>query len=712
MNRTSNWQLALDVAATLSLPVFPCREKDTEYVKNGEQRKINAKAPYTRNGFKDATTDLETIDRLWQRYPHAMVGVPMGQASGLIAVDIDEGNGKSGEATFAALKLDDPLTVQTRTLSGGRHLFFKCSKALEIRNDTSTVFGRDIDVRGEGGYVIWAGSRAAEGGYEYIPGYTPDDVSFAQLPENFLKCFTSKTKGISDNYGREGTRNNDLFLASVKNVHAGMENARVTQTALALNQEFTPPLPIEEVQALTSSATRYRSSSYFPYTDLGNAERFRRDHLGSVIYVPEMKNWLCYADGVWKPDRASVNQRMHITVRNIINEGGGSIEAHEALLKFTKKSEANSNIKAALDIASSLEGIVTPIAELDANKELLNMPNGTFHLGSLTWRGHRSSDLLTSVTNARLRKDARADRWLQFISEVTRGDTANESYLQKICGYLLSADNSEQTIFFLIGDGGDGKSVFIETIKYVLGDYQTTLAASSISSSNKNSIPNDIAKLRGKKLVTISELPKDLHLDTQLVKGISGGDTLTARFLHQEYFDFEPQAQMLIATNFYPYADPDDKAYFRRVKIMRFPVCFTNDQPDIHLTSKLKSEADGILAWMIDGLRGYLDEGLLDTPAMLSEKYQYQRFVNPISTFFDEYLQITDIRDFVLSDHMDEHFQEFLRREEKNFIKVADLRRFLEQKGFERKQKRIGTERFRGYVGLKLVHFKDNEIPF
>ena len=264
----------------------------------------------------------------------------------------------------------------------------------------------------------------------------------------------------------------------------------------------------------------------------------------------------------------------------------------------------------------------------------------------------------------------------------------------------------------LIGDGGDGKSVFIETIKYVLGDYQTTLAASSISSSNKNSIPNDIAKLRGKKLVTISELPKDLHLDTQLVKGISGGDTLTARFLHQEYFDFEPQDQMLIATNFYPYADPDDKAYFRRVKIMRFPVCFTNDQPDIHLTSKLKSEADGILAWMIGGLRGYLDEGLLDTPAMLSEKYQYQRFVNPISTFFDEYLQITDIRDFVLSDHMDEHFQEFLRREEKNFIKVADLRRFLEQKGFERKQKRIGTERFRGYVGLKLVHFKDNEIPF
>ncbi len=116
------------------------------------------------------------------------------------------------------------------------------------------------------------------------------------------------------------------------------------------------------------------------------------------------------------------------------------------------------------------------------------------------------------------------------------------------------------------------------------------------------------------RLATISELPKDLLVDTQIVKGISGGDTQTARFLHQEYFDFDLHAQLLIATNFYPYADPEDTAYFRRVAIMRFPVCFTDKQPDKHLAFKLKGKADGILTWMIEGLRQYLEEGLHPTP--------------------------------------------------------------------------------------------------
>ena len=252
---------------------------------------------------------------------------------------------------------------------------------------------------------------------------------------------------------------------------------------------------------------------------------------------------------------------------------------------------------------------------------------------------------------------AEAPRWREFISEVTGGNVDDGRYLQKFCGYTLLSQRREQIILFLIGDGGDGKSVFIETLKHVLGAYQTTLAPNSISASHKSSIPNDLARLRGKRLVTISELPKDLHIDTQVVKGLSGGDTMTARFLHQEYFDFEPQAQMLIATNFYPYANPEDKAYFRRVAIMRFPVCFTDGNPDKNLVEKLKNEADGILSWMVEGLSGYLEEGLLPTPNMEIEKERYKRFADPLSIFFEEYLEITDQRDFVLSADMDRHFE-------------------------------------------------------
>jgi putative DNA primase/helicase len=382
------------------------------------------------------------------------------------------------------------------------------------------------------------------------------------------------------------------------------------------------------------------------------------------------------------------------------------------MLRFSKRSEANARIKAALDIASSLDGIVTPASKLDAKKDLFNMSNGTLNLKKLECREHRAEDLLTCKTSAKIKPGLQASRWFQFIWEVTGGDAANEAYLQKFCGYTLLANRPEQIILFLIGDGGDGKSVFIETIKHVLGDYQATLAATSISSSKKSSIPNDIAKLRGKRLATISELPKDLHVDTQMVKGISGGDTQTARFLHQEYFDFDPHAQLLIATNFYPYANPEDKAYFRRVAIMRFPVCFTDKQPDKNLAQTLKGEADGILTWMIDGLRGYLEEGLYPTPSMLFEKEQYNRFADPLSIFFDEYLEATDERDFVMSRDMDAHFEKFQEIEQRRGITKEEMRKFLHRKGYERKQRRIGSDRFRGYVGLNLRIFRDDDIPF
>ena len=713
MNRTSNWNLAIQIVSQLSLPVFPCREMNSEYKTSGKARKLYAKAPYTRNGFKDATLDLGLIDQFWSAHPNAIVGVPMGKASGLIAIDIDEGGNKCGEETFAALKLGNPLTVQTRTLSGGRHLFFRCSETLEIRNDTSTVFGKDIDVRGEGGYVIWAGSKAAEGGYAYIPGFSPVDVSFAEIPENFLKCFTSKTKCSSNTYGKEGNRNNDLFSAAVKQVHACANDAQVRDFALKANQEFKPPLPFDEVTSVVRSASSYRSNAQYPCTDLGNAERLKRDHKGSIIYVPEMKSWLCYSDGVWTPNLANISQRMHETVRNIVNEGDGSIEAQDILLRWSKRSEANARIKAGLEIASNLKDIVTPISDLDADGDLLNLANGTYNTRTMTFSEHKAPDLLTSKARATFDAFAYAERWNQFIFEVTGGSREDEDYLKKFCGYLLLSDRKEQIILFLIGDGGDGKSVFIETIKYVLGNYQTTLSSDSISISNRNSIPNDIAKLRGKRLVTVSELPKDMKVDSQLVKGISGGDTLTARFLHQEYFDFDPKAQLLIATNFYPYANPEDKAYFRRVAIMRFPVCFTDKNPDKHLASELRCEAEGIITWMIEGLCLYLDQGLTETESMRLEKLQYERYVNPMVLFFEQYLTVTnDERDFVTSDDMDRHLQFFQEREDGRQIQRIEMREFLQKKGYQRKQKRFGKETIRGFVGLKLKHFRDDDLSF
>jgi putative DNA primase/helicase len=148
MHRSHNHQLALYVASETRKPVFPVREKDHSYtVQNtGNVRTLRAKAPYTRNGFKDSTQDPILIDALWRNNPNAAVGVPMGLESSLLGIDIDEGDGKSGEKTWKAHGLLLPATVQTRTMSGGRHIFFKIPLEFPIRNSASTVFGPNIDV--------------------------------------------------------------------------------------------------------------------------------------------------------------------------------------------------------------------------------------------------------------------------------------------------------------------------------------------------------------------------------------------------------------------------------------------------------------------------------------------------------------------------------------------------------------------------------------
>ena len=160
MQRSHNHQLALYVALENGFPVFPVREKDYSYIvqKTGKTRTLKAKTPYTRNGFKAATKESKAIDELWRDNPNAAVGVPMGPPSQLIAIDIDNGFGKNGEETWAAHNLILPPTVQSRTMSGGRHILFKTPYVIAIKNSAGTVFGPDIDVRGVGGYIVWGGS--------------------------------------------------------------------------------------------------------------------------------------------------------------------------------------------------------------------------------------------------------------------------------------------------------------------------------------------------------------------------------------------------------------------------------------------------------------------------------------------------------------------------------------------------------------------------
>ena len=206
---TDALEIALQISNEIGLPVFPCREKS-------DATGRGVKSPYTAKGYKDASTDEQQIRNWWQAHPNALIGVPTGQASGILVVDIDQSDTKDGEASFTELGIGDPETVQTITQSGGRHIIFKYPDGYNIRNSAGNVLGKSIDVRANGGYVIWAGSRTENGGYQYRGGYEPDKMGFKPLPDTLLTMLTSPSEksNLTPLLGEnipEGQRNHTLF---------------------------------------------------------------------------------------------------------------------------------------------------------------------------------------------------------------------------------------------------------------------------------------------------------------------------------------------------------------------------------------------------------------------------------------------------------------------------------------------------------------------
>lgn len=188
MKKLSPIEVALCVAEDLGLSVFPCHSSG---------RKI--KAPLTKNGFKDATRDPKLIKQYWTTHPDAFIGVPTGPENNLLVIDVDVGDGKVGDESFANLDIEFPFTWTARTLSGGMHFIFEYPEDLVIRNSAGKALGKDIDVRGIGGYIIFPGSKSTIGEYAFVEGLDPSSVPIEKAPSELLDRLTSSKENIGSN---------------------------------------------------------------------------------------------------------------------------------------------------------------------------------------------------------------------------------------------------------------------------------------------------------------------------------------------------------------------------------------------------------------------------------------------------------------------------------------------------------------------------------
>jgi putative DNA primase/helicase len=279
---------------------------------------------------------------------------------------------------------------------------------------------------------------------------------------------------------------------------------------------------------------------------------------------------------------------------------------------------------------------VTP-DQLDRDPWLLNVANGTLDLRTGKLREHRRTDLITKLAPVAYDPNAGCPTWMQFLEKVMGGDGELIAFLQRVVGYSLTGDTREQALFVLYGTGANGKSTFLATIGDLLGDYAKATPTDTLLVKPGSEGPrNDVARLKGARFVSAVEAEGGKRLAEALVKQITGGDRISARFLYGEYFEFRPEFKIFLAVNHKPVIKSTDHAIWRRIKLIPFTVTIPNTAQDKTLPAKLRAEAPGILGWAVEGCLEWQRNGLGFPTAVVQATDAYRAEMDVFAAFLNE----------------------------------------------------------------------------
>lgn len=609
------------------------------------------KHPQTARGLHDATVEPDRVRKWWANWPSANVALRTGADSGLVVLDVDPKNG--GEASLQSLEAEHqplPSTVSSATGGGGRHLFFR-HPGIEIRNSAGKL-GAGLDIRGDGGYVVVPpSSHASARSYSWEPGRGPNETTLADLPDWLLRLLNNRepqqpSRTLVGHIVPEGQRNGTLASLAGGMRRRGLSEEEILAELRKINgARLSPPLADEEVAAIAASISRYQpaqSVKKFKRTDYGNAERLVDRHGQDLRFAPGL-GWLVWDGRRWRRDQdGEVMRRMKETVRAIwaeLHEIEGPDE-REASYRFLIRSETASRLRAALELAESETAVVVSARALDADPWLLNVENGTVDLRTGELREHRRDDLITKLSPVRYVPGAQSPLWDAFLARVTGGDEELQAFLQRAVGYSLTGVAHEEKLFFAHGPAASGKSTFLEAIKAVLGEYTATADFETfLKKKGDSGVRNDVARLAGIRITVGIEVERGKQLAEGLVKSLTGGDTVTARHLYKDFFEFVPQFTLWLAANDRPRVSAADSGIWRRIVQVPFTETIPEPERDPTLKQRLQADPDiqtAILAWAIEGCRAWQEQGLNIPERVKLYTEEYREENDPFADFFDE----------------------------------------------------------------------------
>lgn len=477
--------------------------------------------------------------------------------------------------------------------------------------------------------------------YAEYPSQSEADIAFV----NMLAFWTARDyQQIDRIYRQSGLMRQKWDEKRGKTTYgAGLINKSINEVA----NVYTPsqkkePLKYEFGEQFNGEGTK--STKKYPTRtadDTGNAQRFL-DRYGDIVrYSYNRNKFYVYNGQFWEIDeRGQVRVLIDKTIEDMKNEkiyvadGVEEEDAYDAFYKHIKNSRSNTAKKRMLDEIK--HHIPVMPEDFDPDNMLLNTQNGYISLSSGEQHEPDKDKMFSMIADAEMTESQQPDAWNDFLNDIFNYDQEIIQFMQRAIGYSLTGSTREQVMFILHGKGRNGKSLFIETIRSILGNYTDNIQAKTLMVSRGDTINNDVAKLQGARLVTSSEPSEGFRFDEGLIKQLTGGDTVTARFLYGEEFNFDPKFKIWVTTNHKPIVRGTDDGIWRRLLLIPFDVQIPEDKVDKDLKYKLLREAPAILNWAVEGCLMWQKDGLQVPQKIADAGKGYRKEMDVLEQFIDD----------------------------------------------------------------------------
>lgn len=588
-------------------------------------------------------------------------------------MDFDDHDGDGGNVHLAEAvdRFLGATSIKFSSKSGkGLHCYCALAEPLEVDKFVEWAKAWGFNKRGDiecfpktsKRTQVWLPNEPNEQGGDTYRGGSLEDAVVDKLPAAPTRRLNKATLDFLRGFVAKGYRNDALNKAAyhcakqrMPESEAGKLCGRASGLCGLLDEEAEQSKATfksgyhagsEEVRQRPPKVTADRNASPdllrgLGCTDYGNAQRLVLRHGQNLRYCYEFNQWLAWTGTHWSFDPAVAERHAKDTVLSIYSEIRQlSKESERELLRsHARKSEGASRIAAMLALARSEPGIPIRPDDMDRDSWLLNCTNGTIDLSTGKLRPHQQSDLITRCLHFAHEAEADCPRWQAFLHRIMDGNFDLVAFIQRAVGYTLTGSTSERCMFILHGGGKNGKTVFLEGLRLLLGDdYVARTPTQTLLAKRGDTIPNDVARLRGVRLVTASETGDGNRLDESLVKDITGGDRIVARFMRGEWFEFTPHFKIFLSTNHRPRVSGMDEAIWDHLRLVPFLIRIPEDErrPMETMLAEFREELPGILNWAIRGCLDWQHYGMGEPSEVRIATTEYRDDMDVLGEFLSD----------------------------------------------------------------------------